>query len=190
LLTLRIRADCYRKSGRLAVRVKSPVSRIVLEGRKAVGVRVRLGGGAETQIRAKKGVVLAAGALVTPKILMLSGIGPGAHLKDKGMPVLIDLPGVGKNMHDHLEVYVTAQIKQPISMLGENKGCAGFATASVAPPLQKVVLVQPHSRFARASMMAPACGRCVLEERAALSPRQVPRRRRCPSSACRHLLPV
>jgi len=111
-----------RSSGRLAVRVKSPVSSIVLEGRKAVGVRVRLGGRAETQIRAKKGVVLAAGALVTPKILMLSGIGPGAHLKDKGVPVLIDLPGVGKNMHDHLEVYVTAQIKQPISMLGENKG--------------------------------------------------------------------
>jgi choline dehydrogenase len=110
------------KGGRLAVKVKSPVSSIVLEGRKAVGVRVRLEGGAETQIRAKRGVVLAAGALVTPKILMLSGIGPGAHLQAKGVPVQIDLPGVGKNMHDHLEVHVTARIKRPISMVGENKG--------------------------------------------------------------------
>jgi len=111
-----------RASGRLEVRVESPVARIVMEGGRAVGVRVRRGGGAETVVRARKGVVLAAGALVTPKILMLSGIGPGGHLQAMGVPVAIDLPGVGRNMHDHLEVFVTARTREPISMVGENRG--------------------------------------------------------------------
>ena len=106
----------------LTIQVNSPVSRLLLEGRKAVGVRVAWDGGPERDIRAAKGVVLAAGALVTPKILMLSGIGPAAHLQSHGIDVALDLPGVGGNLQDHLEVHVQARTKEPISLFGENRG--------------------------------------------------------------------
>lgn len=106
----------------LDIKVNSPVSAILFEGRRATGVKVRPEGGPETTIRARKGVVLSAGALVTPKLLMLSGIGPGAHLQSLGIDVHVDAPGVGKNLQDHLEVPVQARTKEPISLFGENKG--------------------------------------------------------------------
>lgn len=106
----------------LTIKVSSPVSRLIFEGRRAVGVVAAVDGGAEVEIRAKKGVVLSAGALVTPKILMLSGIGPGEHLKSHGIEVRHDLKGVGGNLQDHLEVHVQARTKEPISMFGQNKG--------------------------------------------------------------------
>ena len=111
-----------RKNPKLTVQVNSPVSRLILEGRKAVGVRVAWNGGEERDIRAARGVILAAGALITPKILMLSGIGPAEHLKSHGIDVAHDLPGVGKNLQDHLEVHVQARTRQPISLFGQNKG--------------------------------------------------------------------
>lgn len=111
-----------RKNKNLTLHLKSPVSRILIEGRRAVGVVARINGGAEREIRARKGVVLSAGALVSPKILMLSGVGPGAHLQQKGVQVKLDLPGVGRNLHDHLEVHVTGETREPISMVGQDRG--------------------------------------------------------------------
>lgn len=82
----------------LTVRTNSPVRRVVFEGRRAVGVEV-----ADRVVRADR-VVLAAGAIRTPWLLMRSGVGPAAHLRDHGISVVRDLPGVGENLHDHVVV--------------------------------------------------------------------------------------
>jgi len=67
-------------------------------------------------------VVLAAGAFATPKLMMLSGLGPADQLQQFGIPMLRDLPGVGKNFQDHVSAPVVASIKEPISFLGEDQG--------------------------------------------------------------------
>ncbi|WP_081434896.1 GMC family oxidoreductase [Azotobacter vinelandii] len=78
--------------------------------------------GALSQISVCEEVILSAGALSTPKILMLSGIGPKDHLQEHGIPVLHDAPQVGKNYQDHLEVSVYGRTKDPISLLGNDTG--------------------------------------------------------------------
>jgi choline dehydrogenase len=81
----------------LAVRTGAPAARVVFDGRKATGVRLRDG----QLVTARRGVILAAGALRTPQLLMLSGVGPAGHLREHGIEVLADLPGVGSNLQDH-----------------------------------------------------------------------------------------
>lgn len=78
-------------------------TRILFEGTRAVGVEYRQGG-ALKQVRAGREVLLSAGALLSPQLLMLSGVGPAAHLQQHGIPVLHDLPGVGQHLHDHPDV--------------------------------------------------------------------------------------
>ncbi len=78
------------------------VSKVRIEGGRATGVEFRAGG--EHCVAAKREVVLAAGAIGSPQILQLSGIGPGAHLQSLGIPVVHDSPGVGGNLHDHLQI--------------------------------------------------------------------------------------
>jgi len=87
----------------LRVLTDAQATRVVLEGRRAVGVELRIGGALRT-LRARREVLLAAGALQSPQLLMLSGIGPGAHLQALGIAVAHDLPGVGKALHDHVDV--------------------------------------------------------------------------------------
>jgi choline dehydrogenase-like flavoprotein len=78
-------------------------TRILMEGRRAVGVEARVGG--ETRrFMASREVLLSAGALQSPQLLMLSGIGPGAQLQRHGISVVHDLPGVGQHLHDHVDV--------------------------------------------------------------------------------------
>ncbi|HEX7437969.1 MAG TPA: GMC family oxidoreductase N-terminal domain-containing protein, partial [Caldimonas sp.] len=77
--------------------------RILFEGRRAVGVEARVGG-EKKRFRAQREVLVAAGALQSPQLLMLSGIGPGAQLQQHGITTLHDLPGVGENLHDHVDV--------------------------------------------------------------------------------------
>ncbi len=89
--------------GNLRVVTGAHTMRIVVEGRRAVGVEVRVGGETRT-IGARREVLLAAGALQSPQLLMLSGIGPGAHLQSLGIAVQHDLPGVGRALHDHVDV--------------------------------------------------------------------------------------
>ncbi len=79
---------------------KALVTELVIEQRRCVGVRVRTAGG-DQDFRAERGVILAAGAFGSPHILMLSGIGPAEQLRAHGVPVLLDLPGVGANLQDH-----------------------------------------------------------------------------------------
>ena len=78
-------------------------TRILTEGKRAVGVEYRQGG-ALHQLKCSREVLLCAGALQSPQILMLSGIGPQSHLSALGIPVVQDLPGVGHNLHDHVDV--------------------------------------------------------------------------------------
>jgi choline dehydrogenase len=67
-------------------------------------------------IRARREVVLAASSLNSPKLLMLSGIGPAAHLREHGIEVVADRPGVGRNLQDHLELYIQMASSKPISL--------------------------------------------------------------------------
>ena len=83
----------------LTIRAGASVRRIIIENGKAVGVQVESGG--ETfEVRASE-IIVSAGAIVSPQLLMLSGIGPAEHLKDHGIEVVIDLPGIGQNLQDH-----------------------------------------------------------------------------------------
>ncbi|MEL6884988.1 MAG: choline dehydrogenase [Pseudomonadota bacterium] len=92
--------------------VRGLVERVVMEDGRAVGVA--LAGG--QVVRARAEVILAASAINSPKLLMLSGIGPGAHLADHGIEVVADRPGVGANLQDHLELYIQMAAKQPVSL--------------------------------------------------------------------------
>ena len=106
------------KRPNVTVLTESKVARVVFEGRRAVGVALLDG----TVHRAAREIVLCAGAIATPRLLQLSGIGNGAHLSSLGIEVVSDLPGVGENYQDHLEVPVQAETRQPISILGHDKG--------------------------------------------------------------------
>ncbi len=95
--------------------VRCLARRVVIEDGRATGVEIRRGRRIEV-IGARAEVILAASSLNTPKLLMLSGIGPGAHLAEHGIPVVADRPGVGANLQDHLEVYLQFASKLPVSL--------------------------------------------------------------------------
>ncbi|WP_327044253.1 choline dehydrogenase [Microbispora sp. NBC_01189] len=99
-----------RKRPNLEIRTRAYVTRIVFEGRRAVGVECD-----GRVIRAGE-VVLCGGAVNTPQLLQLSGVGNAAELRALGVEVVHDLPGVGENLQDHLEVYVQHACTRPVSM--------------------------------------------------------------------------
>jgi choline dehydrogenase len=89
--------------------------RIVIEDGRAVGVEIERGGKIET-VHARREVIVAASSINSPKILMLSGIGPAAHLAEHGIAVVADRAGVGQNLQDHLELYIQQACTQPITL--------------------------------------------------------------------------
>ncbi|MCC2690210.1 MAG: glucose-methanol-choline oxidoreductase [Rhizobiaceae bacterium] len=93
---------------RLTVRLESEASRIVVQNGTAQGVEYRTRGGPPQTAYASEEILVAAGALVTPKLLMLSGLGPAAGLEAHGIGCLADLPGIGENLIDHPEVPMIA----------------------------------------------------------------------------------
>lgn len=95
--------------------IRGLASKIVFSGRRAVGVELLAGEGLKT-VRAKKEVILASSSINSPKLLMLSGIGPRAHLTAHGIQTVADRPGVGQNLQDHLEVYIQMAASQPVSL--------------------------------------------------------------------------
>ncbi|RJE82450.1 choline dehydrogenase [Paracoccus onubensis] len=103
-----------RKTGRLRV-IRALAQRILLNGTRAFGVEIERDGKVE-QITAGSEVILSAGSINTPKLLMLSGIGPEAHLRDHGIAPVADRPGVGANLQDHLEIYMQYKALKPVSL--------------------------------------------------------------------------
>ena len=95
--------------------VRGLARRVVMEGKRAVGVEVDTRSGREV-IRAGREVILAASSINSPKLLMLSGIGPAAHLKDHGIEVVANRPGVWANLQDHLEIYMQFAASQPVTL--------------------------------------------------------------------------
>jgi len=95
--------------------VRGFARRVVMEGKRAVGVEIDNRAGRQV-IRAGREVILAASSINSPKLLMLSGIGPAQHLKEHGIEVVADRPGVGANLQDHLEIYMQFAASQPITL--------------------------------------------------------------------------
>jgi choline dehydrogenase-like flavoprotein len=101
-----------------------------LEGKRAVGVEVRVGGQLQ-QLKASREVLLSAGALQSPQLLMLSGIGPAAHLRQHGITVQHDLPGVGEHLHDHINVVLVVDAPRLRDTLGYSLGAAVRAVKGI-----------------------------------------------------------
>ncbi|MCF1711124.1 GMC family oxidoreductase N-terminal domain-containing protein [Tabrizicola sp. J26] len=109
------------KTGRISVLTGCLVHRLLIENGRAVGVEYSRDNKIETA-RAAKEVVMCAGAIATPKILMLSGIGPHFHLKEMGIKTIVDHEGIGKNLQDHTEVPVLAFCNGPYGYFGQDRG--------------------------------------------------------------------
>lgn len=99
--------------GELQVTTGAHVTRLLLRGGRAVGVAYRDEAGAEHELHAEGGVILTAGAVTSPHLLLLSGIGPADELRAAGVEVQCDLPGVGQNLQDHLIVPVVFETDTP-----------------------------------------------------------------------------
>ncbi|WP_082928944.1 GMC family oxidoreductase N-terminal domain-containing protein [Rhizobium aegyptiacum] len=111
-------AVAYLKPARgrpnLQVVTRTLVSRIIIENGKAVGVEY-IRNGEKHVLRAEREIIISAGAIGTPKLLMLSGIGPAKELDRHGIAIQADLPGVGKNLQDHVEISLIYQLNGPHS---------------------------------------------------------------------------
>ena len=100
------------KRGNLTVRTNAQATQVLLEGKRAVGVAYRAGAGESMRhVRARREVILSAGAVNTPKLMMLSGIAAGGVLNEIGIPVKHNLPGVGDNLQDHHMVRSVCRVK-------------------------------------------------------------------------------
>ncbi|AOB24864.1 MULTISPECIES: GMC family oxidoreductase [Bordetella] len=97
--------------GNLKVLTGARVARVVFQNRRAVGVRFMAEGGGEQYARARAEVVLAAGAIGSAQLLQVSGVGPATLLQARGVPVLHDLPGVGANLQDHLQLRLIYRVR-------------------------------------------------------------------------------
>jgi choline dehydrogenase-like flavoprotein len=98
-----------RSRPNLTVRAGVLTTRVVVENGRAIGVEIIERNGAPKILRADREILVTSGAMGTPKLLLQSGIGPADHLKSVGVPVVHDLPGVGENLQDHLDLFVIAE---------------------------------------------------------------------------------
>jgi choline dehydrogenase len=109
-----------RKRPNLTVRTQAHVERLTIETRdgvrRATGVAVRFAGQGSETLRARREVLLAAGAIGSPQLLQLSGVGPSALLRDLGLPVVHDVPGVGTNLHDHLQIRSIYKVHDTVTL--------------------------------------------------------------------------
>lgn len=104
-----------RRRPNLTIRTGAHVTRILFEGKRAVGVEYAVDG-LRHQIRCRGEVILSGGAYASPHLLMLSGIGPADHLKEHGIGVRVDLPGVGSGLQDHPLVPMGFRAKRPLPL--------------------------------------------------------------------------
>ncbi|OZB71661.1 MULTISPECIES: choline dehydrogenase [unclassified Thiomonas] len=114
-----------RGRNNLTVLTQTLTERVLIERNRAVGVQVRTHGASPTRIEAGR-VVLSGGTINSPQLLLLSGIGPADHLRDIGIPVLRDLPSVGENLQDHLDICTLNAATQPVTYDHVNVVLAGL----------------------------------------------------------------
>ena len=123
-------AVAYLKPARarknLRVETDAQATGLILDGRRVVGLRYRQHGAAH-EVRAAREVVLSAGALQSPQLLQLSGIGPADLLRRHGIDVVHDLPGVGRNLQDHLQFRLMYRVAKPITTNDDLRTLAGQA---------------------------------------------------------------
>jgi len=103
------------KRPNLRVVTKAAAEKIIFEGTKAVGVQYEQGG-RSVIVRARREVILSAGSIASPQLLMLSGVGPAAHLAEFGIPVVADVAGVGENLQDHYGAIITYKSRLPLTV--------------------------------------------------------------------------
>ncbi|MFN3144295.1 MAG: GMC family oxidoreductase [Paracoccaceae bacterium] len=127
------------RSGRLRVETDAQAEGLILEGRRAVGVRFRQNGQVK-ELRAGREVILSAGAIGSPQLLQLSGIGPGDHLQAHGVEVVLDQPGIGANLQDHLQLRCAWKVSNAVtlntlsaSLLGKARIAAEYALRRTGP---------------------------------------------------------
>jgi len=104
----------------LSVKTGALTTRILFDGRRATGVEYEVGKSL-VQVMADAEVILCGGAINSPQLLMLSGVGPADHLGEHDIPVVADLPGVGQNLQDHLELYVQYECTKPITLFSSTR---------------------------------------------------------------------
>ena len=130
------------------VETGAQVTRVRIEGGRAVGVEYERGGSRQT-IDATHEVILCAGAIESPKLLMHSGVGPADHLEDHGIDCLVDRPGVGRNLQDHLQVAViyecTAVVSYPPRSNGVENAAFWRTTAGLPAPDLQFIMWPTHA---------------------------------------------
>ncbi|MEM9301479.1 MAG: choline dehydrogenase [Pseudomonadota bacterium] len=114
-----------KKRPNLTIQTRAMTHRVLVKNGRAVGVEYLQGGRKQT-VRAERDVILSAGAINSPHLLMLSGIGPAAHLEDRGVAVLHPLAGVGQNLQDHLDVCTLYRCTRKITYDTMNELAAGL----------------------------------------------------------------
>ena len=107
-----------RRRSNLRVIQHALATRVVFDGKRAVGVEFERGGRLH-RVRAEREVILSGGPINSVQLLKLSGIGPAQELRDLGVPVLADRPGVGANLQDHLEFYFQMACTRPVTLYGQ-----------------------------------------------------------------------
>lgn len=125
--TARAYLDPVRERSNLTIRTHAQVQHLIFDGTRATGVAYKNRSGRTVIARARKEVILSAGAVGSPHILMLSGIGPSDHLVQMGIDVLHDLPGVGQNLNDHPDFVLKYECKEPVSFWPKTKPLAKLA---------------------------------------------------------------
>ncbi|MDQ3189000.1 MAG: GMC family oxidoreductase N-terminal domain-containing protein [Pseudomonadota bacterium] len=138
--------DPVRRRSNLRIETNALVTRIVFDARRAIGVRFDQGN-ASRELRARREVLVAAGALQSPQLLMVSGIGRGAHLRDLGIDPVVDLP-VGDNLHDHPDVTLNRRVA--------NSDLLGFSLAGSVKLLRAVARWRRERRGVLTSNFAEA----------------------------------
>jgi choline dehydrogenase len=112
----------------LTIVTKAQATRVLIENGRAVGVEYARRRSRYTA-RAEREVLLAGGAINSPQLLLLSGVGPAGHLREVGVPVVLDLPGVGKNLQDHLNVNILHYANKGVALDSKGRGLAQVGVA-------------------------------------------------------------
>lgn len=138
------------KRPNLDAATKAQVHRIVFDGTRAVGLDVEING-EMTHIRCNKEIVLSAGAINSPQLLMLSGVGDRNELEKHGISIVKDMPGVGKNLQDHLQIRTIYKVNKPITLNDE-----------VNNPIRKMMMGIEYALFRTGPLTMAASQVCIF----------------------------